>query len=146
MMSTNKKDGGLNHAIIDIGLRDLEVEADTSDEKEAYYQVSSSDGYRLGAIISVSPDGGYAYSIELLVRVFTGETELQVPNMERATQLSKRLKSLGYSIRHEDDGWLSCERTLKRDEITNDCRALMDIIAAFEAEQQDLDDKKEKEG
>ena len=146
MMSTNKKDDALDQAIIDIDLGDLEVEADTSDEKEAYYQVSSGDSYRLGAGISASPDGGYTYSIELLVRVFTGEAELQILNMEQTTQLSQRLKGLGYSIRHENDGWLSCERTLRRDEITNDCRVLTNMLVAFKAEEQELDDKKEKEG
>lgn len=145
-MSTDKKDGGLDRAITDMDLGDLEVEADTSDEKEAYYQVSSGDSHRLGAVISVSPDGGYAYSIELLVRVFAGDTELRIPDMERVTQLSMRLKDLGYSIRHEDDGWLSCERTLQRDEVTDDCRVLMNMIAALKAEEQGLDDKEEKEG
>lgn len=142
-MPTDKKDGELDRAIVDVNMGELEAEADSSDEKEAYYQVSSGDSHRLGAVVSVSPDGGYTYSVELLVRVFTGETELQVPNMERITQLSKRLKGLGYSIRHENDGWLSCEKTLQRDDITNDCRVLRDIIVAFEAEGQGLDDKKE---
>jgi len=146
MMPTDKKDGELDRAIVDVNMGELEAEADSSDEKEAYYQVSSGDSYRLGAVISASPDGGYTYSIELLVRVFTGEAELQILNMEQTTQLSRRLKGLGYSIRHENDGWLSCEKTLRRDEITNDCRVLTNMLVAFKAEEQELDDKKEKEG
>ena len=145
-MSESGKDGGLDQAIIDMDLGALEVEAGTSDEKETYYQVSGGNDHRLGVVISVSPEGAYAYSIELLVRVFKGETELKVPNMERATQLSRRLKGFGYSVRHEDDGWLSCERTVQRDEIMNECRALTSMIAAFKAEGQELDDQEKKEG
>ena len=97
-------------------------------------------------IVSVSPDGCYTYTIEFLVRALAGRTELRVRDMERAARLSKVLKGLGYSIRHEDDGWISCERVLGRDEVTDECRVLMGIAMASEAEMNEPDGGNTKEG
>lgn len=138
-MSMDKKDGGPDVVIAGIDLRTIEADAERSNEKEAYGRVSSGDDSRLGVIVSVSPDGCYTYTIELLVRALAGRTELRVRDMERATRLSKALKGLGYSIRHEDDGWISCERALRRDEVSDECRVLMSIVLASEAEMHEPD-------
>lgn len=145
-MSTDKNDGGPDVVIAGIWLGAIEAQAERSNEKEAYCRVSSGDDSRLGVIVSVSPDGCYTYTIELLVRALAGRTELRVRDMERATRLSKTLKGLGYSIRHEDDGWLSCERTLRRDEVSNECQALLSIVLASEAEMHEPDGEIAKEG
>lgn len=145
-MSLDKKDGRPDMGVVSIDLGTLEADAERSDEKEAYCRVLSRDDTLLGVVVSLSPDGCYTYMIELLVRVLGGRTELQVRDMERATRLSRKLKGLGYSIRHEDDGWLSCERTLRRDEISNECQVLMSIVLASEGEVQELDGENVKEG
>lgn len=145
-MSTDKRDGGPCVVVDGIDLGAIEADAERSNEKEAYCCVLSGDDSRLGVVVSVSSDRCYTYTMELLVRALAGRTELRVRDMERATRLSKTLKGLGYSIRHEDDGWLSCERVLRRDEVSNECQVLMSIVLASEAEMHGPDGENVKEG
>ena len=144
-MSTDKKDGGPDE-VVRIDLDALEAIALRSDEKEAYCSVSSGDDSRLGVVVSVSPDGCYTYMIEFLVNALAGRGELQVHDMERAARLSKWLTSLGYSIRHEEDGWLSFERVLQRGEVPEQCRVLMGVVLASEAGAQEPGGEDAKEG
>jgi hypothetical protein len=112
----------------------LDAQAQEPQSSEAYHLVSSSKDYRLGVVVSVSPDGVLIHSIELLICLFSGHTELMVPQMERVLQLTKELKQKGYLIVHEDDGWVSCGRTLPRSEVCAECGALMNILMRFKAD------------
>ena len=121
------------------GLLDLDVldaAAQEMGSNEAYHLVSSGKDYRLGVVAARSPDGELVHSIELLICLFSGHTELMVPQMERVLQLTKELKDRGYLIVHEDDGWVSCSRTLIRSQICAECGALMNILMRFKADNQ----------
>jgi hypothetical protein len=144
-MSMDKKDGGPDE-VAQMDLDALEAVAIGSDEKEAYHSVSSGGGSRLGVVVSVSPDGCCTYMIELLVNALADRGELQVSDMERAAGLSKRLKGLGYSMCHEEDGWLSFERVLQRGEVEEQCRVLTGVLTAYEAGAQEPGGEDPKEG
>jgi hypothetical protein len=112
----------------------LDARAMEDPSNEAYHLVFSGNDCRLGVVAMVSPEGETVHSIELLVCMFSGHTELRLPPMERALQLARELKDRGYQLLHEDDGWLSCGRTLPRNEVAAECGALLDIIMAFRAD------------
>jgi hypothetical protein len=125
----NTKEGQLD-------LEALDAVAQEMRSNEAYHLVSSGKDYRLGVVATVSPEGELFHSIELLICLFSGHTELVVPQMERVLQLTVELKQKGYLIVHEDDGWVSCGRTLIRSEVCAECGALMNILMRFKADNQ----------
>lgn len=106
---------------------------------EAYLLVSSGDDHRLGVVVTASPDGEPVHSIELLVRLFMGQTEPRLRSMERAAQMAKELKGRGYLLMHEDGGWISCGRTLPRGEVEAECEVLMDMVMAFRADRMTIE-------
>jgi hypothetical protein len=118
----------------------LEAQAKEERSNEAYHLVFSGNDYRLGVVVTVSPEGETVLSIELLVCMFSGHTELSLQLMERAMQLTRELKDRGYLLLHEDDGWVSCGRALSRSEVGVECGALMNIIMAFKADRQNIEE------
>jgi hypothetical protein len=130
----DKQPGNTKERMPDLDALDAQAKKEQSDE--AYHLVSSGNDHRLGVVATVSPEGETIHSIELLVCMFSGHTELRLTLMERAMQLARELKHRGYLLLHEDDGWVSCGRTLPRSEVVPECGALMDVIMAFKADRQ----------
>jgi hypothetical protein len=112
----------------------LDAQARMEQSGEAYAQVSSGTDYRLGVVVTVSTDGELIHSIELLVCIFTGNSELRLPLMERGLLLTRELKERGYQLTHEDDGWVSCGKALLRGEVAAECGQLMHIIQVFKSD------------
>jgi hypothetical protein len=117
----------------------LDAQADEEQSKEAYHPVSSGSDFRLGVVATASADGELVHSIELLVCFFSTQSELRLPLMERAIQLAGELKDRGYLLIHEDDGWVSCGRTLPRSEVAGECAALIKMIMSFREDRQRID-------
>ena len=123
--------------LLDLDALDARVRKEQSGD--AYAQVSGGSDYRLGVVVTVSTDGELIHSIELLVCIFTGNTELRLPLMERGIQLTRELKERGYLLTHEDDGWVSCGKKLSRDEVAAECGQLMHIIQVFKSDIQGIE-------
>lgn len=117
-----------------LDLEVLEEEAREQQSKETYQQVSGGKDHRLGVVVAVSPVGELVHSIELLICIFQVLTELEVQLMERAIGLSKELKAKGYLVLYEEDGWISCTKTVPRNEVVLECGTLLDLLKRFKAE------------
>ena len=118
---------------IEIGIGSLEARAANSDSNEAYQLVSDGAGYRLGLIATEGRDGAWTFSVELLICVLEGAAQLELHTLEKAVNMAKKLKSRGYTLTQQDDGWITCEKQLPRDEVANECEILMKFAATSKA-------------
>jgi hypothetical protein len=57
-------------------------------------------------------------------------------------KISKVLYNRGYSVEHQDDGWVICEKVVESEELNHETKFLKALVTNFE----DSEDKKNKEG
>ncbi len=106
----------------------LEREARTSPDREAYRELARRDGCRLGLLAAAFPSGCVLYTVELTVELFGPEGEVQPSRFEHAAELSRDLARRGYMLSHMDNGWISCERTVRKEQVAAECQVLARLV------------------
>ena len=132
-MATEKKRKAAARKDIGISLESLEAKAAESDLKEAYWLVSDGADHRLGIVATAGKDGARTFSVELLVCALEGAAELELSTLEKAVNTAEKLKSRGYSLTQQDDGWITCEKQLPRNDVARECEGLMILAATSKA-------------
>lgn len=108
----------------DIQLEEMVQSAVRSANGEAYRAVFRREDYRAGIIVAMRTDGVPTFSVELLLRIFRPFSTIDPPSLARVTEIVRQLSERGYSIAHEDDGWLCCKRLIERADVKCECELL----------------------
>jgi hypothetical protein len=81
-------------------------------EGESYRLLARGEDFRVGISKERPVEGPLVTSMEFLVRLFRTGKLLEPGDMERASELVNRLTGRGYSVYFQEDGWISCEKTV----------------------------------
>lgn len=112
-------------AAISFLLEGTERGAPGTESKERYQVVAEGADYRLGIVV-VGPAGHV--SIELLVCVLKEDAPLDVAVLARVLRMAEALRSRGYALAHQGDGWISCDRSISWKGAARECRTLLGLL------------------
>jgi|GEM_PF-2252193 len=98
-----------------------------SSNGEAYETIERNESYRVG-LVGSSGDVAAQYSIELVLRVFEPSAAVDLPSLERTVHSVRSLQELGYSVCHEDDGWLHCEKRVELHDLRAECERVLNAL------------------
>lgn len=108
----------------------LEREASASPDREAYREISTADDHRLGILAGAYPSGCVLHSVELSLRLLGPDDGVDPARLERMAGLSRSLRERGYALRHLDNGWITCEREMRREDVEAECAYLLERLRA----------------
>jgi len=106
----------------------MEAAARRTEGGELYRQIARSDMFRLGVVASASAAGDVSFRIELLLRIYSAEGEAKPSALVKAAILLKAIARRGYAPRHQDGGWISCEKQVARSGLVRECESLLRTI------------------
>lgn len=109
-------------------LDSLSAQACSAEDFEAYYPVARQNHFRVGIVIIAAPNSPVAFRIEVLLQILAKNTRPRIADLERVNDVLGVLSSRGYSLEHNDNCWVLCERTVAADDIEEECKGVMAII------------------
>ncbi len=98
---------------------------------EAFQQVMKAEHYRAGIVVNVPKNGTPATSIELLLQVFSQNSTVDPLLIEKVARVVRALNSMGYSVTHEDDGWLLCKKMIEDGGASQEIISLRDLLEEY---------------
>ncbi|MGD0204044.1 MAG: hypothetical protein ABSC20_09105 [Candidatus Bathyarchaeia archaeon] len=98
----------------------LMEEAKTSRDKEAYKLLEKTPSYRIGVGVRIEPPNPPSFFIEVIVKLSTENSEVNLARLEKTLRLLKALQTRGYSLTYQDDTSISCETTTSINEISQE--------------------------
>lgn len=113
-------------AIPDLTL--LEAAARRMEGGEHYHQIARGKAFRLGVVASASDAGDVSLRIELLLRIYRADGEATPSAFVKAARLLNIVAGMNYASRHQDGGWIMCEKPATRDDLTRECESLLRAI------------------
>jgi hypothetical protein len=69
--------------------------------------------------------------MEFLFCVLKYHSEVERKSLEMALNVSDIMMKRGYSLFHQDDGWIICEKRLEKNEIQNEIEFMRDLVIKF---------------
>ena len=99
-----------------------------TEQEETYRLLMQGDGFRIGLVVGHSIAAPPSATIEFLVRLFPTGDRLNPHEMERATELVRRLTRMGYQVYFQEDGWVSCEKPIGEAQADAETRFLQDLL------------------
>ncbi len=111
-----------------IDTKALIEEAKTSRDKEAYKLLEKTPSYRIGVGARTDSPNPTSFFIEVIVKLSTENSEVNLPRLEKTLRLLKALQTRGYSLTYQDDNSISCETTTSIHEISQEYDAAKSII------------------
>lgn len=106
----------------------LTSQARLAEDYEAYYPVMKQDHFRIGIVMVAAPDAPVACRIEVLLQVLAKNARFIIADLERTNSILGFLSSRGYSLEHQDNCWILCERTVATDDIEEECKGMIALI------------------
>ncbi|MBN1389017.1 MAG: hypothetical protein JXA22_00060 [Candidatus Thermoplasmatota archaeon] len=100
----------------------------TSERGEGYLMLSRGDGYRIGLVAQLDGDLKISYCMEVLVRVFDRDWEVNAACMEEALVITKLLTERGYILTTEDDGWIYAQRSVDTALVDSELKVLTALM------------------
>lgn len=88
-----------------------------SPEKEAYRQLEKTATYRIGVGARVNSSDDLSFFLEIVVKLSSENSELDLPRLEKSLAFLKVLQMRGYSITYQDNNSVSCEIKTSKQEI-----------------------------
>src|SRR5512136_226151 len=107
---------------------DMESAARTSEGRECYREISFGEDHRVGIVAAAFPSSCVLFSLEVCLRLCHTEGEVRPGSLEETASLSRWLERRGYSLNHLDDGWIVCEKALRKEEIASELEYLLGTI------------------
>jgi hypothetical protein len=101
-----------------------------TEQEDSYRLLMKGDGFRVGLTVGPGMDGPPSATVEFLFRLFRSGRRLHPQEMERATELVRRLTLMGYDVFFQEDGWISCEKPVDEaaaDMVAQDLQDLMEM-------------------
>jgi hypothetical protein len=124
------RNGNESEGLVD--LAPLVKEAAGSEYHEAFMKLESANDHRIGLTVLITVDGEVEYTMEILLCVLRSNADVDVSLLERAEVLGERLGKRGYTLFHQDDGWMLCEKNIHAEEVDDECRFVKELLNEFE--------------
>lgn len=106
----------------------LKAEIEDPELNEKYILLRKTHDYKLGIVVKKGIKENLIYTLELLLCALRGTSEVDVYLLERTTRISHRLVEWRYSLNHQGDGWILCEKSLKHSQIIDECVSLYEEL------------------
>lgn len=106
----------------------LDKEIELSEFNEILVLVRRTRNYKLGIIVKKNINEQLCYTLELLLSALHNISEVDVELLEKASQIARKLAMRDYSLRHQGDGWILCEKTLAYSQILSECSFLIEEL------------------
>lgn len=106
----------------------LEKEIGGSEFNERLVIVRRSQDYKLGIVVKKDIHTHLSYTLEFLLAVLHNTSEVDVELLVKASQTARKLAMRNYSLHHQGDGWILCEKTLEYSQILSECSFLIDEL------------------
>jgi hypothetical protein len=95
---------------IKFNAKELKKQAETSEDKEAYRQVSKSKAYRMGIGARVASSSSAVFFVEIVVNLSPDGGEVDLESLKKALTVLGTLKKNGYTLTFQDDSCILCEK------------------------------------
>lgn len=106
----------------------LEKEIGLSELSERLVLVRRTREYKLGIVVKKDNNGHLSYTLELLLSAMHNTFDVDVVLLEKASLIARKLVLRDYSLHHQGDGWILCEKTLKYSQILSECSFLIEEL------------------
>ncbi|MFW9956397.1 MAG: hypothetical protein ACFFD3_17775 [Candidatus Thorarchaeota archaeon] len=106
----------------------LDKEIGLSEFNERLVHVRRTQHYKLGIVVEKNINEQLCYTLELLLSALHNISEVDVELLEKASQIAHKLAMRDYSLRHQGDGWILCEKTLAYSQILSECSFLIEEL------------------
>jgi hypothetical protein len=128
----NKKEENKSESSIsEFDIKSLENQAMRAVNNESYQVLASDDNYRLGLSMIITNDGELLSAIELLFCILKSHSKVEKYSLEWAVNVANILTKRNYTLYHQDDGWIICEKRLDPREILTEIEFLKDLIKMY---------------
>ncbi len=127
-----------------VNIKSLEIEATKADNNEAYQMLAQGNNFRLGLLLSLSDKDEQNFIIEFMFCVLKFHSEVEKKTLERALNVSDILIKSGYTLFHQNDGWIICEKKLEPYEIRDEIEFMMNLVKEFQKIWNDNENKGRK--
>ena len=106
----------------------LEKEICLSESSEKLVLVRRTRNYKLGIVVKKDRNGHLSYTLELLMSALHNTSEVDVMLLEKTSLTTRKLVLRDYSLHHQGDGWILCEKPLKYSQIFSECSFLIEEL------------------
>lgn len=106
----------------------LEKEMEDSQFDERLVLVRRSQDYKLGIVVRRDINGHLSYTLELLLSALHNFSEVDVNLLKRTSRIARTLAKRNYSLHHQGDGWILCEKSLEYSQILSECTFLIEEL------------------
>jgi hypothetical protein len=103
-------------------------EAETSRHKEAYQLLENTPSIRIGVGARCSSSNPPSFFIEVIVKLSTESTKVDLKKLEKILRLLEALQKKGYILTYQDDVSISCETTMEINEMTHEYASARALI------------------
>jgi hypothetical protein len=110
----------------------LENATRNADNHESYQMLAHGDNFRLGLSMTISEEDELISMMEFIFCVLKYHSEVEKKSLEEALNVSDIMIKRGYSLFHQDDGWIICEKRLGPNEIMDEIDFMKDLINEFQ--------------
>jgi hypothetical protein len=109
-------------------LETLEKELGESENNERLVLVRRTKDYKLGVVVNKDINRHLSFTLELLLSALHNTSEVDVELLEKTSQIAHKLTRRDYSLYHQGDGWILCEKSLAHSDILSECSFLIDEL------------------
>ena len=106
----------------------LEKEIEDAKFSERLVIVRRTHDYKLGIVVKKDINGHLIYTLELLLSALHNTSEVNVELLEMTSQMARKLAKTDYSLYHQGDGWILCEKSLEYSQILSECIFLIEEL------------------
>jgi hypothetical protein len=106
----------------------LDKEIELAEFNEILVLVRRTRNYKLGIVVKKNSNDHLCYTLELLLSVLHDISEVDVEHLEKASKMTHKLVLRDYSLHHQGDGWILCEKTLAHSQILSECSFLIEEL------------------
>ncbi|MFW9976136.1 MAG: hypothetical protein ACFFDQ_12770 [Candidatus Thorarchaeota archaeon] len=106
----------------------LEKEMEDSQFDERLVLVGRFQDYKLGIVVRKDINGHLSYTLELLLSALHNFSEVDVNLLKKTSRIARTLAKRNYSLHHQGDGWILCEKSLEYSQILSECTFLIEEL------------------
>ena len=106
----------------------IEKEIGESEFNERLVIVRRTQDYKLGIVVKRDINKHLSYTLELLLSALHSTSEVNVNLLEKTSRITHKLTRRNYSLHHQGDGWILCEKTLTYSQILPECNFLIEEL------------------
>jgi hypothetical protein len=106
----------------------LENELGDSEYNEKLVLVRRAKDYKLGIVVKKDINRHLSFTLELLLSALHNTSEVDVELLEKSSQIAHKLANRNYSLNHQGDGWILCEKSLVYSDILSECSFLIEEL------------------